>query len=325
MRLAACVVAVSLTISLAETLSVNKRVVSPGEVRGAAMARDGRLFTWGDALAVRDASLEKSRVLSRQTFGEGGCLVDLDNDGQEEFVGKEGLGLGRLTWRKPPEWKPVVLEKQTDTHDCLQATLFGRKGVLTIHRFMQVRFYEYAPAGKPWIVHEIYSIYTPSKQTGLSLHDVNGDGRLDIVCGNYWIQSPERFDLPWHIYAINTWFEKPESAMQAHALVDGNLFVAQSHAAPARVALFRKPEDVRQLWQESPVPGAFQRVHAVAIADGRIVFAEHNGPASRVFELRGGAAVPLADGVDTLKLFPIRDGLVSVGPHVILRWDYRRR
>ena len=47
--------------------------------------------------------------------------------------------------------------------------------------------------GKPWPYREIYSIYTPSQQTGLSMRDIDGDGRIDILCGNYWIQSPERF------------------------------------------------------------------------------------------------------------------------------------
>jgi hypothetical protein len=233
-----------------------------------------------------------------------------------------------LTWRKPPDWKPVVLEAQTDTHDCIEATLFGRKGVLAIHRHMQVRFYEPNRAGGPWIVREIYSIYTPSQQAGLSLRDVDGDGGLDILCGNYWLQSPERFDLPWHIFAINTWFESPQSAMLAHALVGDQLFVAQGHMAPARVAVFRKPEDPRQLWKESEIAGDFFNVHAVTRVSGRFVFGENNGPASRIFELRDGAARALANGLPSLRLFAAPGGLLSVGPHEIVEWtfgDQRRK
>ena len=85
--------------------------------------------------------------------------------------------------------EPVVIDDEFDTHDCMEATLFGRKGVLVIQRYMQVRFYERADKS-PGRIREIYSIYTPSQQTGLSLRDIDGDGRVDIVCGNYWIQSP---------------------------------------------------------------------------------------------------------------------------------------
>ena len=36
----------------------------------------------------------------------------------------------------------------------------------------------------------VYSFYTPSRQAGLLLADVDGDGLTDIFAGNYWIRSP---------------------------------------------------------------------------------------------------------------------------------------
>ena len=38
------------------------------------------------------------------------------------------------------------------------------------------------------------------------------DGRPDIFCGNYWVRSPMRFDLPWHIFAVNLLHADPEDA-----------------------------------------------------------------------------------------------------------------
>jgi hypothetical protein len=273
MRLAACVAVVIAGGCFADSWTVQKRVSARGEIRGAALARDSRLLTWGDSVTEYKADLSQSRVLARNTFGEGGCLVDLDGDGREEFVGNEGAsGLGPPTRRRPPAWKPVVLEKETDTHDCVEATLFGRKGVLAIHRHAQLRFYEPPSAeGQPWSVRKIYSIYTPSHQAGLSVRDVDRDGRMDILCGNYWIQSPERPDLPWHIFAIQTWFEAPDSATPAHAMVGDQLLVAQAHISPARVALFRKGTDARQLWTEFRVAGEFHNVHAVAVSERAVV------------------------------------------------------
>lgn len=327
MRLAACLLALLPSVCVSQELVLRKRIALKDEIRGAALAHDQRLFTWGaTSLSVRRDGVGPAHVLARGVFGEGGCLVDIDGDGRDEFVGKEGVGLGPLTWRKPPLWKPVVVEAQTDTHDCLQAALFGRKRVLTIHRHMQVRFYEPpVESGVSWKVHEIYSIYTPSNQGGLALRDVDGDGRVDILCGNYWIQSPERFDLPWHIFAINTWFEARDSALHTHALVGDRVFAAQAHGVPARVAIFERPSDIRELWKELRVAGEFKRVHASANINGRIVFAEKNGAASRLFELRDGVAVQLASGFETLRLIAVNGGILSVGPREIALSDYRRK
>jgi hypothetical protein len=303
----------------AETLTLQARVSSPTEIRGAAIAKDGSLFTWGDGLQIRARLMADPKVIATGHFGEGGCLVDLDSDGKQELVAKEDAGLGRLTWRRPPRYEPEVIDTQFDTHDCLEATLFGRKGVLVIQRYMQVRFYERTGKGK-WRQRDIYSIYTPSQQTGLSLRDVDGDGRTDIVCGNYWIQTPERFDLSWHIFAINLWYEDPDSAMLAHETVGNRLFMAQAHRANARVAQFDKPADPRQLWKETRIEGEFHKVHATALFSGRLIFAENNGSGSRIFELRNGRAEEIVRGYDTLRLIPMREGLLAVGPHGLSLW-----
>lgn len=305
----------------AQAVQVQKRAKSEGAIRGAASTRDGGVFTWGDQLVRWKLPSLEPQVLAKGHFSEGGCLVDLDSDGQAEFVAKEGSGLGRLTWRKPPYTEPVVIDQQVDTHDCLEATLFGRKGLLTIHRHMQVRFYERNATGA-WPYREIYSIYTPSQQSGLSLRDVDGDGFIDIICGNYWIQSPARFDLPWHIFAINTYFEQPLSAMLAHAFFEDALFVAQSHVSPARVALFRKPADPKQLWIEQRLGGDLDlhRVHGVAVWKGTLFFGENNGPASRTFALRNGSLEKVMEGVDVLKLLPTKSGMLSAGPGELVLW-----
>lgn len=324
MRALAYVLVLLYGVAECQTLTIRKRVSSPGEIRGAAEARDGRIITWGDGLYSWSLPSLKPRLLAQGIFGEGGCLVDLDGDGQQEFVSVEGTGLGKLTWRKPAGWRPMVIDDEFETHDCLEATLFGRKGVLVIQRYMQVRFYERSES-TPWPHREIYSIYTPSQQTGLSLSDIDGDGRVDILCGNYWIRSPERFELPWHIFAINTYFEQPLSAMLAHALTGNRLFVAQTHLQDARVAVFHKPEDPKKLWNESRVDGPFHRVHAVAVLDGTVLFGENHGAGSGLFALRNDRAEKIFDGVGLVSLIRARGGLIGVGPREVVLWRYRRK
>src|SRR5687768_15303737 len=106
----------------AETFTLQAKVASPAEIRGAAVAKDGSLFTWGDGLQVRATLMADPKVIDTGHFGEGGCLVDLDGDGKEELVLKEDSGLGRLTWRRPPRFEPEVIDTEFDTHDCIGAT-----------------------------------------------------------------------------------------------------------------------------------------------------------------------------------------------------------
>ena len=215
--------------------------------------------------------------------------TDLDGDGTQEFVGKEGPGLGKLTWRKPPDWKPVIIDDEFETHDCMEATLFGRKGVLVIQRYMQVRFYERAE-GKRWPYREIYSIYTPSQQTGLSMRDIDRDGHVDIVCGNYWIKSPESFELPWHIFAINTYSELPQSAMLAHAF-SGKQSAgrAGTHARCAGDIVHECRKIRANFGMKHRIEGRFHRVHAVTVWNGTLLFGENNGALSRIFVIRDGS------------------------------------
>src|SRR5207245_11758638 len=119
----------------------------------------------------------------------------------EDGHGRPGLGGNQcpperaLVGFQAPRWPRHVIDTGVDTADVLAATLFGRRGILLVHKRAQVRFYEIPTnlAG-PWPVREIYSFYTPSDQGGLMLADIYGDGRPDILCGNYWIRSPESFE-----------------------------------------------------------------------------------------------------------------------------------
>jgi hypothetical protein len=279
---------------------------------GAALA--GRhLFTWGDLVLIWELPEGRARRLveSRAGFGPGGCVADVNRDGRPDLVLLErpagGNGLGRLVWLEAPSWRNHLIDSGADFRDCLPATLDGRRGLLVIHRYAQLRFYlaPEAPGG-PWPYRELYSIYTPSRQGGLLLADIDGDGREDIVAGNYWLRSPERFDLSWRLFAINLWMETPDSSMSlmawARILEEASpqLVICQTDTEEARLAWFSQPAPPTELWPEHRLEGDLRLRRPGALAagdldgDGRdeIVVGERAGAGSRliVFWNRGGGA-----------------------------------
>jgi hypothetical protein len=287
---------------------------------------NSRLYTWGEELTVWTTPQLNPKVLATGNFGEGGCLADLDSDGTPEFVGYEGNGLGHLTYRQAPAWQSQTMDTEIEMHDCREATLFGRRGILMVNRGMQVRFYEkpLTPA-EHWPYREIYSFYTASYQGDLLLHDVDRDGFLDILCGNYWIKSPTAFDLPWRLFAINTHHQTPEAAMVRFApLSDGRLWIFQSHAEKACAMLFERPHDPKQLWSETRYGEDMQlsRLHGVLRLGEDVIAGEHNGAKSRVLLFRRGAEPrTLLTGVDVLQIFGLKGAdLLLVGPRGITRW-----
>lgn len=145
----------------------------------------------------------------------------------------------------------IVIDKLVNTRECHILTLFGRRGVAILHHGMQLRFYTPTP-DSAWQSRDLYSFYTPSWQGGLIQADINGDAYPDLFCGNYWIESPDSFEKPWRLYAINTFNETPESA-HAQLHWDGKrLLWVESHRPKGRIVWFTPPQDRKQLWLPTP-------------------------------------------------------------------------
>ncbi|MCP5118450.1 MAG: hypothetical protein GY953_47165, partial [bacterium] len=221
---------------------------------------------------------------------------DVDDDGRQDVVLLENStdgGLGSLVWFGAPHWERRLIDSGAQFRDCVAATLDGSRGVLLIHRFLQLRFYQIPDnAGQKWPYRELYSIYTPSRQGGLLLADIDEDGRTDILAGNYWLRNPGDPEVHWRLFAINLWSETPESALSALTLhsITGrefpDLVASQTDMAEARLALFSRPADPTHIWPERRLEGMLGLRYPRALAAGDLdadshadlVVGENNGP-----------------------------------------------
>lgn len=241
------------------------RTVSPGAriAGGIQHPRNSSLsIVWGDGIRQVDWKTGAIRQLAAGQFEAPGCWFD------------NGLVLiekpGRMVWIRGSQKR--LIDTQAGFADCLATNLLGKRGILVTHRGLQVRFYQPGADGH-WPYQEVYSFYTASYQAGLIQADVDGDGRPDLFTGNYWIQSPAGFNLPWRLFAINTYNDQPQSARLRLALIrrsgktKPSLLVSQGHLAAGRLALFDQTDDVRQLWIDTLLDGALAMPHLIAVAD----------------------------------------------------------
>jgi hypothetical protein len=230
--------------------------------------------------------------------------------------------------------------------------IFARRGILILHRHAQVRFYEIpenVETGR-WNYRELYSIYTPSAQAGLLRADIDGDGHADILCGNYWLRSPETAGGSWRLFAINQWWDGPRSAMLRTAMTKPPetpfpvLFAAQMEASPAKLAWFERPPDPRQLWIESPLETIppLRRPQAMTVADLNgdlrpdLLIGENAGARSRMliyWALGGGKYQAIrVDVLDPVHQFFVTDAdadsdldIVGLGRNRVWVWLAQRR
>ncbi|MBM3775177.1 MAG: VCBS repeat-containing protein [Acidobacteria bacterium] len=240
-----------------------------GERIAGAAVSENLLLTWGDRLLEWTLPAGRPEVLrgAGPELGPGGAVTDVDGDGYADLVLNEQEPPA-LVWFRAGAWTRGVIDTGVRAPDLIPAVLHGRRGVVLVHQEKQVRFYETpADPARRWPARDLYSFYSHSGQGGLLLEDVNGDGLADILCGNYWIESPASFDLAWRLHAIHLWNQTTQSALLELHWTGSRLLAAQRALTPGRLAWFEKPRNPRAPWRERLLSADLDRPGVLQTAD----------------------------------------------------------
>lgn len=239
----------------------------------------------GALLWYRPETLERG-VIAEGQFHVGLALEDLDGDGMLEVVAGHRVNPGRsperwaLGWYKAGEdlykpWRRRLIDPETGggPHDVLFADIDGDGEAELVANacycevpgvFIYKRSKELAG---PWLKHEVDAGVFAE---GLSVADLDGDGRLEILNGPYWYRAPDAGPLSslpggqWRRRVLAPGFREMCRTAPCDITGDGrpDVVVCESEYLDGRMSWFenRGPENP---WVEHPMERGLYYAHSL--------------------------------------------------------------
>ena len=239
--------------------------------------------------------------------------MDIDGDGIDEII--TGVGSMRnlsntsLVWLKEKKgeqfWEENVIASlwqraYTSPHDIVPyekklangevfKALIANKARNEVHLFV-------IPSNpkNEW-PHFTIGKFPVNNQSGIELADINEDGNVDIVSGNFWIEAPEDpTDVPWQFHRFSEWDENGANrwgGMNKHGIADFDgdgqldIILTEAEIPEARLSLFtRNSGNGKGLWNEKKLESELDAPHSLVVAD----FNKDNLPDFIVGEMTAG-------------------------------------
>lgn len=256
----------------------------------------GAIVAWGERVVEWPLAENKLlEVFARQGdlhFYNGGCAIDVDEDGRDEIVVSRGRSRSgadpELLWLEEASPGEPWNEHRIDLlgrgpiapHDIqpLEAKLpDGRRvrGVVVVLERRVLAWYEMpADPAQAWRRHEIAELPRAS-QSGLAAGDLAGNGRADVACGMFWAECPaDPTREPWRIHRFGDWEDGGWGGMAKLAIADmdgdgRNEIVASEAEIPnARLGVFGfNPREPEAPWKCREIEKGLYCPHSLELAD----------------------------------------------------------
>jgi hypothetical protein len=250
--------------------------------------------------------------VSTEKYTNGACTFDVNNDVIDEMiVGRAGKqeGTDLLWFEEVPDrnlWKEHLIanvrneegDAEKGFHDIMpfETKVSNNKirGVVALVSRKRLYWYQIPDdVTQPWKEHKItdLSMYgADCAQSGLVLGDITGNGRPDLVCGNFWAECPnDPTTDEWQVHRYNNWdsMTTPElpgvpvwvkdvrfGGMNQLDLgdMDGDgkfdIIATDAEVPEARVGIFcRDMTNPGGLWKETIIDTATYCPHSLVVAD----------------------------------------------------------
>jgi hypothetical protein len=258
------------------------------------------------------APLKEVVPSSNENFTNGACAFDINGDSIDEMiVGRAGKldGTDLLWFEEIPGqklWKEHLIanvkgmegDAEKGFHDIMpfEAQISGDlvKGVAIVVSRKRLYWYQIPDdITQPWkeqIIADLNNNGAKFAQSGLILGDIAGQGRPDLVCGNFWAECPsDPINDSWQVHRYSNWDQRttpelpgvPAWVKNEHfggmnqldlgdMNGDGNLdiVVAEAEIPGARIGIFcRDLSNPQDLWKETIIDTAIYCPHSLVVTD----------------------------------------------------------
>ena len=230
-------------------------------------------FKGEDNLVWYESPSWKRHVISTASLEAGGAVFDITGSGRLDIVAGQ-LNGNELYWFENPEdptqrWTRRIIENTIlDYHDQAFGDVDGdgRMELVALSKKDDLGVYYDIPDDpriEPWPEDCKHVIYENLKLEGLTILDVDGDGKNEIIAGTNIFKPNQDPKQPWKRLPIIEGWSATRAAvadLNGDGILDIVLCEAETH--PARLAWFQGPD-----WKMHPLRDDIFHGHSLAVAD----------------------------------------------------------